>query len=170
VTDERARPLLIRLEAVVRRLADLADRPVPAGMTDPDPGSEERWDWGQVWAHTAEFPGYWTGELHRVLAVRTDHPLPFGRVKSDPARVGAIDRDRDVPARELMERVRAQAAELRDLITEMTPEDWSRTVSHPTLGILGMDRVMEEFLVGHLEGHAEQLVSLTNEREGKERS
>jgi hypothetical protein len=170
MTDERARPLLIRLEAVLRRLADLADQPAPAGLTDPDPGTDERWEWGQVWGHVAEFPGYWVGVLRRILAVKSDDPPAFGRVKSDPARIAAIERDRTVPARDLMDRVRLQAADLRDLITQMSPEDWSRAVSHPTLGILGMDRVMEEFLVGHLESHAEQLDSLVEGGEEEEGS
>ena len=46
-----------------RRLAEHAARPLPAGLTDPDPGAEERWEAGQVWAHLAEFPGYWLDQI-----------------------------------------------------------------------------------------------------------
>ncbi len=57
-----------RLGRVERRLADHAARPLPSTLTDPDPGAEERWEAGQVWAHLAEFPGYWLEQVRAVLA------------------------------------------------------------------------------------------------------
>ena len=59
-----------------------------------------------------------------------------------------------------MDRLRPKLVELRALLTEMSPDGWNMKVAHSTLGILGMDRVMEEFLVGHLEAHATQLDAL----------
>ena len=61
-----------RLGRVERRLADHAARPLPATLTDPDPGAEERWEAGQVWAHLAEFPGYWLEQVRAVLAAAHD--------------------------------------------------------------------------------------------------
>ena len=160
MTEAIARGFLGRLDAVQARLSDLAAMAAPAGLTDPDEPSGERWDWGQVWAHLAEFPSYWTAEVRRAL--RADRTAgPFGRTKADPVRVRAIERDRTVPPPELMERLRPRLADLRALLTEMSSEEWARTVSHPTLGKLGMERVMEEFLVGHFEAHAAQLHSLS---------
>jgi hypothetical protein len=160
MTDSWARPLLIRLEAVDRRLSGLAGLRSPDGLTAPDASSGERWQWGQVWAHLAEFPSYWTREIRNVLATTGSGSPSFGRMKTDPSRLGAIERDRTVPAQELMDRLRPQLEELRRLLSDMTTEDWARTVAHPSLGTIGMDRVMEEFLVGHLEAHADQLDSL----------
>jgi hypothetical protein len=88
--------LIGRLRSVERRLvehAEAEDRGLPAGLTAPDPGGEERWEAGQVWAHVAEFPAYWLGQVRRVLAGGPD-PVPFGRVKTDPDRLAAIERDR----------------------------------------------------------------------------
>jgi hypothetical protein len=41
------------------------------------------------------------------------------------------------------------------------PEGWDQAVGqHPRLGQVETSRIIEEFLVGHLEEHAEQLESL----------
>ena len=38
-----------------------------AGLTDPEPGTGERWDAGQVWAHLAEFVGFWLAQASHVV-------------------------------------------------------------------------------------------------------
>jgi 2-keto-4-pentenoate hydratase/2-oxohepta-3-ene-1,7-dioic acid hydratase in catechol pathway len=164
VAEGPAQPQILRLDAVEERLSRLAAAGPGRGLTEPDRASGERWDWGQAWAHVAEFPAYWVREIRRVLSASSSEPPPFGRVKSDPGRVSAIERDRGLPARELLDRLRPQLEDLRRLLATMTPEDRSRRVSHPTLGVMDMDRVVEEFLVGHLEEHADQLESLVERR------
>jgi hypothetical protein len=99
-------------------------------------------------------------DLRKVFGAGSTAPSPFGRTKSDRARVEAIERDRRVPAPDLMSRLEPQLADLRVLLAGMSPDDWSVKVSHSTRGIMGMDQVMEEFLVGHLEAHADQLEGL----------
>ena len=89
-----------------------------------------------------------------------DDPLPFGRTKADPDRILAIERDRSTSPEQLMVRLRADLDDLRDLLAEMTKQDWERTVEHSTLGVLDMPRVFEQFLVGHLEAHVRQLQGL----------
>ena len=86
--------LLARMADVERRLAEHAERPLPPGLTEPDADTEERWEAGQVWAHLAEFPGYWLAQAQRVVALPTNEPVPFGRVKTDADRIDAIERDR----------------------------------------------------------------------------
>src|SRR5919198_752694 len=72
-------------------------------LTSPDPPTGERWEWGQVWAHLSEFCPYWMGQVRLVLeSPQSEDPMPFGRVKSDPARVAAIEADRGRPPAELM--------------------------------------------------------------------
>jgi hypothetical protein len=151
-----------RLQAVEERLSRLTEAAPGTGLTDPDEATGERWDWGQVWAHVAEFPAYWIREIRRVMADPRPQAEPprFGRVKSDPERVGAIERDRGVPAHELMNRVRPQLREVRGLIDELASGGEGLKVAHPTLGLMDMERVLDEFLVGHLEAHADQLDSL----------
>lgn len=53
-----AASFLARLDAVERRLEAHAARS-PAGLSEPEPVTGERWDAGQVWAHVAEFIPYW---------------------------------------------------------------------------------------------------------------
>jgi hypothetical protein len=68
---ETAAPYLARLRAAQRRLVEHAARALPDGLTDPDPGASERWEAGQVWAHLAEFPGYWLEQIRSLLAGRS---------------------------------------------------------------------------------------------------
>jgi hypothetical protein len=165
VTSGPAEAFLERLEAVQARLERLARaEPAPGALTDADEPTGERWDWGQVWAHVAEFPGYWMARLREVFAVSgrgpDTEPPPFGRTASDPGRIAAIERERHTPAERLMVRLRGDLDDLRDLLAEMSPADWDVRVRHSTLGVLDMPRVFETFLVGHLERHADQLESL----------
>lgn len=152
--------LLARLDAVGERLRTHASSPTPPGLTAPDPPTGERWDWGQVWAHLAEFIPYWRGQVRVALDAEENAPMPFGRVKSDPGRVAAIERDRHRPVAELMDRLERQLAELRRSIDSLSADQWSRRVSHSTLGVMDLATVFDEFLVGHLEQHAAQLDQL----------
>jgi hypothetical protein len=152
--------LLARLTDVERRLAEHADRPLPEGMTEPDPGGEERWEAGQVWAHLAEFPAYWLAQAQRVVALPTNEPVPFGRVKTDPLRVEAIERDRHTDPAALLERVRSSLAEVTDAARSLPPDAWTRRGMHPTRGEMRVQAIFETFIANHLEEHADQLDSL----------
>lgn len=152
--------LLTRLADAERRLAEHANAPVPSGLTDPDPGGEERWEAGQVWAHLAEFPAYWLAQAQRVVALPTNEPVPFGRVKTDAARIEAIERDRHTDPAALLERVRSSLAEVTEAARALPPEAWTRRGAHPTRGEMTVHRLIERFIVEHLEEHADQLDSL----------
>ena len=156
---------LARLDAVEPRLrAAAALDPAPGGLTEPDQPSGEQWDWGQVWAHLGEFVPYWIDQIRTVLSAEPEADLPsFGRVQTDPARLAAIDTDRHRPSQELWRRLEGQLVDLRALLATMSAIDWKRSVSHSTLGALDMREVAEMFLVGHLEGHADQLDGLAGD-------
>jgi hypothetical protein len=156
-----ASALLSRLEAVAERLRRHAGSVAPAALTAPDPPTGERWDWGQAWAHLAEFVPYWMDQVRLALEADPDEPVPFGRTKADPGRIAAIERDRRLPVSQLMDRLEAHVAELKAMIWSLSPDDWTRRVSHSTMGIMDMPRVFDEFLVGHLEQHADQLDQLS---------
>ena len=68
MTTDEVTIALARMRSAQRRLADHAARPLPSGLSDPDPGAEERWEAGQVWAHLAEFPAYWLDQIRGVAA------------------------------------------------------------------------------------------------------
>ncbi len=146
-----------RVDAVVRRLEARARVHAP-GLTSADPRSGERWDEGQVWAHLAEFIPYWIVQIGTVLAA--DQPPVFGRTQVDPHRISEIARRREESPAVLMTTVRDEAGELRILLAGLDEAAWERRGVHPTLGPMTVTRIVEEFLVGHLEQHADQLDSL----------
>ncbi len=152
-----------RLDAVERRLTVLARGPRRDGLTEPDPASGERWEAGQVWAHLAEFLSYWIAQCQYLLATPSADPVPFGRTKADPGRIGAIERNRREPPSVLLQSVSAGVAELRSFLISLAPEAWEARGRHPTLGVMDLRRIVDEFMVGHLEQHAEQLERLPEE-------
>ena len=152
--------LIARLDAVERRLVEHADAPLPSGLTEPDPGGEERWEAGQVWAHVAEFPAFWLAQAQRVVSLPQDEPVPFGRTKADPERVGAIERDRHTDPHALLARVRTALANVTDTARSLPAEAWNRRGLHPARGEMTVREIVERFLADHLEEHADQLDSL----------
>lgn len=164
-TTEPADP--IDLSALSDRLARAsaafeAFRPaVEAG--DPWPlsaayGSEPESDWGpkEVLAHTAEMLGYWPVQIDHILAGGPE-PVPFGRVSTDPERIERIGRDRELPTAELFARVATEAGRLAPRIRSLSATDAARRGLHPRLGEMTVGRIVDRFLVGHLEDHVEQL-------------
>lgn len=155
--------LLARLSAAEARLVEHASGPIPSGLSDPDPGGTERWEAGQVWAHLAEFPSYWMNQMRGILAKRdtgVPEPIPFGRVRTDPERIGAVERDRHENPAALLRRVRESLAWVTDEIRALPDGAWRARGLHPTLGEMDLLRIVERFIVGHLEEHADQLDSL----------
>ena len=155
-----AADFLARLEVVRGRLRGLAEVGWSDGLTDPDPPTGERWEWGQVWAHTAEFIPYWLDQVASIVAAPGEGPAPFGRTKSDQGRLAAIERDRGAPVSELWSRIDGQIEDLRSTIEDLLEADWERSAAHPTLGTMTVAEIVDEFLVGHLEQHADQLDGL----------
>lgn len=152
--------LLARLADAERRLAEHAAAPLPEGLSDPDPGAEERWEAGQIWAHLAEFPAYWLSQAQRVIAQPTQPPIPFGRVKTDAGRLQAIERDRNTDPQALLQRVRDAVAEMTDAVRSWDDGAWRLRGIHPTRGEMTVEQIVETFIADHLEEHAAQLDSL----------
>jgi hypothetical protein len=155
--------LRARLADAERRLAEHAAGPVPEGLTEPDPGAEERWQAGQVWAHLAEFPAYWMNQVRSVLAKRdtgVPEPIPFGRVKTDPERLGAIERDRHQDPPALLRRVRESLAWVSEELGVLDDGAWAARGLHPVRGELTVSEIVERFILDHLEEHADQLDGL----------
>jgi len=153
--------LLQRVNAVEQRLATRAALPVnPAVLTGADPSTGEQWDAGQVWAHLAEFIPYWIEQARLVAAAGLDEPVEFGRTRTDPSRVAAIARDRRQPLSVLWSETHADIEWLRRFLESVDESAWMARGLHPTLGIMTLERLVDEFLVGHLEEHAEQLDAL----------
>lgn len=150
--------LLSRLGGVEARLTKHAAH---AGgvraLTEADAGSGERWEVGQVFAHLAEFGGYWVAQAERVVRTFQGEPVPFGRVKTDPGRVGAIELHRNEELTALLGRCLRDVGAARNFIRELAVEAWTVQGVHSTRGIMDVGTLLEEFVVGHYEEHCAQL-------------
>jgi hypothetical protein len=147
-----------RIDAVQTRLRELAQRPA-GGLTEPEPTTGERWEAGQVWGHLAEFPGYWIEQIDSIVASGRDTP-PFGRAATDPVRLTAIEQGRRQPRAALVDRAMEGIAAARGYLAGLTDAQWSRRGRHPVRGVLDVAQIVERFVVGHLEEHADQLEAL----------
>lgn len=154
-----------RLESVATRLRRHATAPPGPGLTEPDPPTGERWDWGQVWAHLAEFVPYWVSQMRLVAEASGPDPVPFGRTKSDPERIAAIERDRHRPPTELWSRLQGHLGQFRRFLDGLSAQGWQKRGIHSTLGEMDMPRIVDEFVVAHLEAHADQLDGLAAGRD-----
>ncbi|HYI21758.1 MAG TPA: DinB family protein [Candidatus Limnocylindrales bacterium] len=152
--------LIERLEAVEQRLAEHAAGPSPDGLTDPDEGGTERWEAAQVWAHMAEFVGFWQAELEKVVDHYEGTPVPFGRTKDDLDRAAAIEAGRTIPVPVLMERVHDGIEVVRRYLPTLSDAQWSSVGLHSRIGEMDVAYIVERFQLTHLEEHADQLDSL----------
>lgn len=152
--------LLARLDEAEARLARLVAAPAHAGLSDPEPGGEERWDAGQVWAHLAEFPTYWLGEAERIIAAPEGEEARFGRATDAPERVDPIEERRHRPVAELWTACRSGIRRVRAFALVTGEEDWARWGDHVVRGRLTAGFVPEAFVGGHLIEHATQLERL----------
>jgi hypothetical protein len=155
-----AEDFIVALDELLPRLAALAEAPDTVSLTEPDPDAEERWDRGQVWAHMAEFVNYWMEQIRLVVEAESDEPVPFGRVKTDPGRIAAIQAGRHHPVSAQWEELETEIGDLKAFLTSLKDEEWDRTGEHPTLGTMTVPQIVERFLMEHLDEHATQLESL----------
>lgn len=147
-----------RINAVEARLETLAVAELPHGhVTSADPATGEQWDARQVWAHIGEFGGYWLDEARTVVREYHGEPVPFGRVKTEAGRVGAIERDRDAEPVAMLWEARDAIDALREFVGAATVSTWEARGRHKTRGLMTVEAIVDEFLVGHYEEHAEQL-------------
>ncbi len=157
--------LIARMQAAETRLAAhaAAERP---GLTRADEATGERWERGQVFAHLAEFPTYWVGQIRAILAARVagePEPIPFGRMKTDPGRLGPIEARRDEDPLGLLRDVDSGIGAASGLCRSLTrPTTGRRAACIRRLGSMTVAQIVARFLVDHLEEHAAQLDELAS--------
>jgi hypothetical protein len=122
-------------------------------------GTEPEAHWGarETLAHVEEMLPFWLGEIERILDVPGDAEPPFGRVATDSIRLAVIERDRTLPLRELFGRIEAYGLRVERRLAELGEADLARSGSHPRLGHMTVEHVVDRFVVGHLEEHGAQL-------------
>ena len=150
-----------RLAAATNALIALEPR-IRAGAPWPMAevfGAEPEASWGppELLAHVAEFLPYWLGEIERILDGPPSKPVPFGRVQTDTVRIGLIGRERSLPLRELLSRIRSESDRVARRLREITDVEAARIGLHPTRGEMTVTGMLEPFLGGHVEGHVVQL-------------
>ena len=149
---------LTRIDAVEARLGDVA---MPAaGLTDADPATGEQWEAGQVWGHIAEFIQFWVEQAGDVIDAYQGEPVPFGRTRTDAGRLAGIEQGHRVAIDVLWDDVQADLGDLRSFLHAL-PDDWQNAVGlHPTLGSMPVEHIIGQFVIDHLEEHADQLEGL----------
>jgi hypothetical protein len=149
-----------RLAAATERL-DRLGASLQAGGPWPlaerfDHAPEASWGPRETLAHLEEMLLYWLGEAERIL----DDPAggaTLGRVATNDVRLAIIERDRTLPIRELVARVRVGIERWRRYLQDLDPASRDRTGTHVTLGTVTVNDVATRFAVSHLEDHLDQL-------------
>jgi hypothetical protein len=136
-----------RLEAAAGRIRAAAPLLPDEALTDPDPETGERWDRRQVLAHVAEMLPYWVEQVELVAA---GDQVPFGRARSNPERIAAIERDRREDPSRLLDAVLV-------LLDRLDDDALAHSGRHQVLGEMTVAAIVDRFLVDHLEEHADQL-------------
>ncbi len=149
-----------RLNRVEQRLTTHGMRRPGDGLTPPDPVTGEQWDAGQVWAHLVEIVPYWHGAVLELLAAPEPQPKPFGRVKSDPDRIAAVEEARREDIQILLVLTLDAIAGVRQFLASFPVSAWELRGLHAGQGEMSMERIVDFFIVGHLEEHAGQLDSI----------
>jgi hypothetical protein len=152
-----------RLLGARDRLVALRPR-VDAGAPWPlsdDYGAAPESTWGplELLAHAEEMLPYWMREIDRILA-GGDGPTPFGRIATDANRIDTIGRDRNLPTAELYARIDRDATTAAERFRSFGTTEWSALGLHPARGEMSVAAIAENMIVGHLEGHVDQLESI----------
>jgi hypothetical protein len=125
-------------------------------QTAADPPTGERWDGGQVLSHIAEFLPYWIAEFESVVAAGGEG-APFGRTKATPSRLARIEAGRHTPQEDLLREMDAGVDEAAGFMRRLDSAQLALEGTHPSLGKMSVSAAIEEFVVAHLEQHADQL-------------
>ena len=122
-------------------------------------GTEPEADWGprEVLAHVNEMLPYWGTQLRLIVAGDPTDATPFGRVSTDPDRIGRIGADRKMSCSDLLDRIGAGLANVDNILAGLSAADLARRGVHSTRGELTVGEAADRFLVTHVVEHVEQL-------------
>jgi hypothetical protein len=125
-------------------------------LTQPDPSTGEEWDRGQVLSHIAEFLPYWVEQFEGVVAAGGAGQA-FGRTKQTPSRLARIESGRHRSDSDLLGEMDAGIDRAVAFIRNLRSADSTLEGTHSTRGRMTVAAAFEEFVVAHLEQHADQL-------------
>jgi uncharacterized damage-inducible protein DinB len=146
--------LMHRVEELHREVTDLAAGLTPEQL-DWEPG-ENAWTVRQVLAHLGEFPGYFIGELERVLR---DPAGRWGRGVDHAVRLETVAAGRTADLGALRQRIDAAYGRVLDVLERVSDADLATEAEHvsPRFGRRSMGWLVEHFIVEHTEGHIGQI-------------
>lgn len=144
-----------RVVAVGERLRQLAkDRP---GLTTPDAKTGEQWNVGQTWGHISEFVPFWIEQIGDVIEDYRGEPIPFGRVPGETARGEAIAEGPQIPMERHLHWLDTHLTQLEEFVRSIPEEGWKAQGLFRNTTPMSLPEMLDQFLVGHLEEHADQL-------------
>lgn len=145
-----------RLRAAASRIRKNADS-FGDRHTEADPSTGEHWDRGQVLSHIAEFLPYWVEQFEGVVAAGgAGHA--FGRTKQTPSRLARIESGRHRSESDLLGEIDAGIDRTVAFVRNLTSADAALEGTHTTRGRMTVAAAIQEFIVAHLDEHADQLV------------
>lgn len=148
-----AEPRLKRIDAQVRRILARVEHTSAADLhRDPADG----WSPMRILAHAAELIAYW-GRQAEELARRERDGEPFGRTAEDPERIAAVERHADDDLAQASAGAQAALDDLAVRLRGIPEAGWKRTGRHARRGEMSVERVIDEFVIDHLDEHAAQL-------------
>ena len=150
---EWARRLEDAVEGLIGRVERLGTHRL---YREPSPGE---WSAMQVLAHVTEAVPYWARQA-RMVASRSEDDLPFGRTHDDTDRIAAVERHAHDPLDEVLPRLRTGLVEAVATLRAIPAEGWSRVGRHARRGEMTVEQLVDQFLVSHVEEHAQQLAAL----------
>ena len=148
--EERARRLEAAAEPIIRRAEGLSEEVLYRVPAEGD------WSAMMVLAHVAEILPYWARQAKEVAARERDNE-PYGRTHDDPDRIAAVEQHARDRLADVLPRLRAGLAEATAILRAIPPERWTRTGRHARRGEMSVARIVDEFLLEHLEEHRRQL-------------
>lgn len=158
------RVFLSRIEASVARLQLIINAPIRnlSCLTDPDPTTGEQWNMLHILSHMSEFLAYWLAQVQPIALKHTmnlgDQPAPFGRTINNQRRLNAIRASQLGHPDVFFAGIGVGIQNLADFISVvLTVDGANRLGVHQTLDVMSVTNIIEEFLVGHLEEHLDQL-------------
>lgn len=130
----------------------------PGELGAPDPETGERWNRGNILGHLAEMLPFWTGQAQDVMGGAG----VVGRDERSAAqRRAGVERGAVLPETELRQAIDTALQELDTTLGDLTDDDLERPVTYrsATAGerTTTLGGFLEDLLVGHLEGHLDQL-------------
>jgi hypothetical protein len=115
---------------------------------------ENEWTIMQNLAHVTEFMPYWAGEIEKLVA---DPGRNFGRTAQDEGRLRGISEHEKDSLSRMKVALPVSYARLDEVLGSLKDNDLALIGKYSKYGEKSLDWFIEEFVMGHLSGHVQQI-------------